>query len=45
MSGDVIDNVSGKYYGDVGRGRLDQANPVMSTDMKESPAENLIDYK
>ena len=40
MSGDVIGNVSGEYYGDVGRGRLDQASPAMSTDMKESPAMN-----
>ena len=36
--GDVFGDVCGEYYGDVGRGRLDQASLLMSTDMKESPA-------
>ena len=39
MSGDVIGDVSGEYFGDIGRDRLDQACPAMSTDMIESPAE------
>ena len=38
MYGDVFGDVYGECKGDVGRGRLDQASPAMSTDMKESPA-------
>ena len=38
MSDEVFGDVSGEYNGDVGRGRLDQARPAKSTDMKESPA-------
>ena len=38
MSGVVIGDVLGEYFGYVGRGRLNQASLAMSTNMKESPA-------